>query len=79
MRKKRFALMKGRTYRGELKKHLKEDIDDIYFDLDGVAVKGSTYYLTVEDIKEIAKHFFELGVNAHQKKIYGRKIKYNIL
>jgi len=64
--------MKDRTYKGELKKHLKEDIDDIYFDLDGVAVKGSTYYLTVEDIKEIAKHFFELGVKT-QKKIYGRK------
>jgi hypothetical protein len=48
-------------------KHLKEDIDDIYFDLDGVAVKGSTYYLTVEDIKEIAKHFFELGVKAQKR------------
>ena len=47
----------------DLEKHLKEDIEDVYFDLNGVAVKGATYYLTVEDIKEIAKHFFELGLN----------------
>ena len=46
----------------DLEKHLKEDIEDVYFDLNGVAVKGATYYLTVEDVKEIAKHFYELGL-----------------
>ena len=50
----------------DLEKHLKEDIEDVYFDLNGVAVKGATYYLTVEDIKEIAKHFFELGLKAQK-------------
>ena len=45
----------------DLEKHLKEDIEDVFFDLDGVAVKGATHYLTVEDVKDIAKHFFELG------------------
>lgn len=48
----------------DLEKHLKEDIEDIFFDLDGVAVKGATSYLTVEDIKDIAKHFFELELKA---------------
>ena len=48
----------------DLEKHLKEDIEDVLFDLDGVAVKGATHYLTVEDIKDIAKHFFELGLKA---------------
>ena len=52
----------------DLEKHLKEDIEDVYFDLNGVAVKGATYYLTVEDIKEIAKHFFELGLKAQKGK-----------
>jgi hypothetical protein len=51
----------------DLEKHLKEDIEDVFFDLNGVAVKGATHYLTVEDIKDIAKHFFELGLNAQCK------------
>ena len=50
----------------DLEKHLKEDIEDVFFDLDGVAVKGATHYLTVEDIKDIAKHFFELGFKAQK-------------
>ena len=51
----------------ELEKHLKEDIEDVLFDLDGVAVKGATHYLTVEDVKDIAKHFFELGMAVSNK------------
>ena len=50
----------------DLDKHLKEDIEDVFFDLDGVAVKGATHYLTVEDVKDIAKHFFELGLKAQK-------------
>ena len=50
----------------DLEKHLKEDIEDVLFDLNGVAVKGATYYLTVEDVKDIAKHFFELGLKAQK-------------
>jgi len=46
----------------DLEKHLKEDIEDVFFDLNGVAVKGATHYLTVEDVKDIAKHFYELGM-----------------
>ena len=48
----------------DLEKHLKEDIEDVLFDLNGVAVKGATHYLTVDDIKEIAKHFYELGLRS---------------
>ena len=51
----------------DLEKHLKEDIEDVFFDLDGVAVKGATRYLTVEDVKGIAKHFYELGLKVAQK------------
>lgn len=39
----------------DLEKHLKEDIEVIFFDLDGIAV---------EDVKDIARHFFELGLKA---------------
>ncbi len=41
-------------------------LDNTLFDLDGVAVAGATHYLTVEDIKDIAKHFFELGLNTRK-------------
>lgn len=45
----------------DLEKELKT-LDDTLFDLDGVAVQGTTSYLTVNDVKDIAKHFFELGL-----------------
>lgn len=41
-------------------------LDNTLFDLDGVAVVGATHYLTVEDVKDIAKHFFELGLKAQK-------------
>lgn len=43
------------------------NLDNVYFDLDGIAVVGATYYITVEDLKDIARHFFELGLNAKKK------------
>lgn len=36
-------------------------LDNAYFDLDGIAVVGATYYLTVNDLKDIARDFYELG------------------
>lgn len=44
-----------------LKKEL-ERLDSFFYDLDGVAIKGTTRYLTVEDIKNIARYFFEFGL-----------------
>ena len=49
----------------DLEKELKV-IDDAFFDLDGVAVKAATSYLTVEDVKGIARHFYELGLKAQK-------------
>ena len=49
----------------DLGKELKT-LDDTLFDLDGVAVQGATSYLTVNDVKDIAKHFFELGIKAQK-------------
>lgn len=45
----------------DLEKELKT-LDNTLFDLDGVAIAGATCYLTVEDVKDIAKHFYELGL-----------------
>lgn len=47
----------------DLEKELKT-LDNTLFDLDGVAVQGATHYLTVEDVKDIAKRFFKLGLKA---------------
>ena len=49
----------------DLEKELKL-LDNTLFDLDGVAVQGATHYLTVEDVKDIARHFFELGLKAQK-------------
>ena len=43
-----------------------ETLDNLLYDLDGVAVKGTSSYLTVEDVKDIAKRFFELGLKAQE-------------
>lgn len=37
-------------------------LDSLLYDLDRVSVKGTTSYLTVEDVKDIAKRFYELGL-----------------
>lgn len=44
-----------------------ETLDSLLYDLDGVAVQGASYYLTVEDVKDIAKHFYELGMQQSKK------------
>ena len=44
-----------------LEKELKI-LDNTLFDLDGVAIAGATHYLTVEDVKDIARRFFEMGL-----------------
>ena len=41
----------------DLEREIKHYVYDPYFDLNGVAVKGATDYLTVEDVADIAKHF----------------------
>lgn len=41
-------------------------LDDAYFDLDGIAVIGATHYLTVEDLKDTARYFYNLGLNARK-------------
>ena len=43
------------------------DLDNAYFDLDGIAVVGATHYLTVNDLKDIARYFYELGLKAGEK------------
>lgn len=43
------------------------DLDNAYFDLDGIAVRAATYYLTVDDLKDIARDFYELGLKARKK------------
>jgi len=41
----------------DLEEEINRCIYKPFFDLDGVAVKGATYYLTVEDVADIARHF----------------------
>lgn len=41
----------------DLEEEIVKNVYEPYFDLGGVAVKGATYYLTVDDIADIARHF----------------------
>jgi hypothetical protein len=43
-----------------------ERLDSFLYDLDGVAIKGTTHYLTVENVKNIAQRFYELGLNSQK-------------
>ena len=43
-----------------------ERLDSLLYDLDGIAIAGTTSYLTVEDVKDIAKRFFEMGLKAQE-------------
>ena len=49
----------------DLEKEL-ERLDSLLYDLDGIAIAGTTSYLTVEDVKYIAKNFFELGLKTQK-------------
>ena len=40
-----------------LEEEIKRNVYDPLFDLNGVAIKGATGYLTVEDVADIARHF----------------------
>ena len=49
-------------------------LDNAYFDLDGIAVMGATYYLTVNDLKDIARDFYELGLNARKGELEHQEV-----
>ncbi len=51
----------------DLEKEIERWVYSPYFDLDGVAVKGATHYLTVEDVADIARQFAEWGKETMRK------------
>jgi hypothetical protein len=53
----------------DLEREIKHYVYDPYFDLNGVAVKGATDYLTVEDVADIARHFAQWQKKQEAKKM----------
>lgn len=51
----------------DLEAEIKRMIYEPFYDLNGVAIKGATAYITVEDVANIARHFAEWGAE-HLKK-----------
>ena len=45
----------------DLEKEIENTIDNTFCDMNGIAYLGITGYATVEDMKYIARHFYELG------------------
>lgn len=50
-----------------LEDEIERCVIDPYYDLDGVAVKGATAYITVNDVADIARYFAQWGAE-HLKK-----------
>lgn len=50
-----------------LEEEIKRMVYDVVYDLDGPAIMGTSEYLSVEDIASIARHFYELGLNARKE------------
>ena len=50
----------------DLDKEIQDLIYNRFFDLEGIAIAGSSLYATVEDMVHIARHFFELGLQAQK-------------
>lgn len=44
-----------------LEEEIERCVIEPYYDLDGVAVKGATVYITVNDVADLARHFAEWG------------------
>lgn len=53
----------------DLEREIKHYVYDPYFDLNGVAVKGATDYLTVEDVADIARHFAQWQKKQEAKEV----------
>jgi len=52
----------------DLEKEIKNEIDEYWYDNDYGAIQrhGGTITMEVSDVKDIAKHFFELGLKAQK-------------
>lgn len=45
----------------DLEKEIEKQIRSIFYDLDGIAIMGTSKYASVDDMEYVARHFFELG------------------
>lgn len=50
----------------DLEEEIEKNIRNVFFDLEGIAIAGTSLYATVEDMEYIARHFYELGKQAKQ-------------
>lgn len=50
-----------------LEEEIKRMVYDVVYDLDGPAIKGTSEYLSVEDVAFIARHFAEWGAEHARK------------
>ena len=58
-----------------LEEEIKRMVYDVVYDLNGPAIIGTSEYLSVEDIADIARHFAEWGRKQVLQEIYEGKVK----
>ena len=51
----------------DLEKEIEKQIRSTFYDLDGIAIMGTSKYASVEDMEYVARHFYELGLNARKE------------
>lgn len=51
----------------DLEKEIEKQIRRIFYDLDGIAIMGTSKYASVKDMEFIARHFYGLGLNARKE------------
>lgn len=47
--------------KSDLEEEIEKQIRSIFYDLDGIAIMGTSKYASVEDMEYIARYFYELG------------------
>ena len=51
----------------DLEKEIEKQIRSTFYDLDGIAIMGTSKYASVEDMEYIARHFYELARLKYEK------------
>lgn len=51
----------------DLEEEIEKQIRSTFYDLEGIAIMGTSKYASVEDMVYIARHFYELGKSARKE------------
>lgn len=62
-----FIFLKQEHSEVDLEKEIQDKIYNLFFDLEGIAIIGTSTYASVADMEFIARHFYQLGIENARK------------